>query len=31
MSGAGTDRRPPLWDGHTAERIAVVLQRYLFG
>ena len=28
MSGTGLDRRPPLWDGHTAERIAAVLQKY---
>ena len=31
MSGADGHRRPPLWDGHTAERIATVLQQFLFG
>ena len=31
MSDTGLDRRPPLWDGHTAGRITAVLQKYLFG
>ena len=31
MGGADLDRRPPLWDGHTAGRIATVLQKFLFG
>jgi UDP-N-acetylglucosamine 2-epimerase (non-hydrolysing) len=31
MSRTDLERRPPLWDGHTADRIAVVLQKYLFG
>ena len=33
--GAGPDTEPnavpPLWDGHTAGRIATVLQKFLFG
>jgi UDP-N-acetylglucosamine 2-epimerase (non-hydrolysing) len=31
MSDTNLDRRPPLWDGHTAERISTVLQKYLCG
>jgi UDP-N-acetylglucosamine 2-epimerase (non-hydrolysing) len=31
MSDTNLDRRPPLWDGHTAPRVANVLQKYLFG
>jgi UDP-N-acetylglucosamine 2-epimerase (non-hydrolysing) len=27
--GNGEPRRPPLWDGHTAERIAPILERFL--
>lgn len=30
MAGRVAQRRPPLWDGHTAERTAVVLERFLF-
>src|SRR6187397_711091 len=29
VSGANGANRPPLWDGRTAERIAVVLRRAL--
>jgi UDP-N-acetylglucosamine 2-epimerase (non-hydrolysing) len=29
MSSTDLDRRPPLWDGHTAERIADVLKTFL--
>jgi UDP-N-acetylglucosamine 2-epimerase (non-hydrolysing) len=29
MNGAGTARRPPLWDGKTADRIAAVLEQFL--
>ena len=31
MSGGVSKRRPELWDGQTAGRIAAVLERYLFG
>jgi UDP-N-acetylglucosamine 2-epimerase (non-hydrolysing) len=31
MIGENGNRRPPLWDGRTAERIAQVLQTFLFG
>ncbi len=30
MSDTHLDRRPPLWDGHTAPRIATVLHKFLF-
>ncbi len=31
LAGRKPSRRPELWDGRTAERISVVLQRHLFG